>query len=157
MLNTTLSAKRSRSWNFCRKRFSQRRRNFPSRGCAPHRGTEQGLGKLKSQQVVTIRVSYPENFRSQIARVLWDGCGGGERCARNFQRNLRRWPQSPMNRHQHTPGGNVQCSGELKEVFAILVVTPDKYRYCEGQTNPFTALHFRLAMVQNPTLPVTVS
>jgi hypothetical protein len=62
-----------------------------------------------------------------------------------------------MNRNQHTPCGNVQCSGELKEVLAVLVVTPDKYGYCEGQTNPFTALHFRLAMVQNPTLPVTLS
>lgn len=157
MVKTALSAKSSRSWKFCRKKFSQRRRNFPSRGCAPHRGTEQGLGKLKSQQVVTIGVSYPENFRPQIARVLWDGCGRGERCAGNFQRNLRRWPQSAVNCNQHAPCGNVQCGGELEEVLPILVVTPDEYRYCEGQTNPFTALHFRLAMVQIPTLPLRLS
>jgi hypothetical protein len=61
-----------------------------------------------------------------------------------------------MNRNQRTPGGNVQCGGELKEVFPIVVVTPDKYRYCEGQTNPFTAFYFRLAMVQKPTLLLTL-
>ena len=107
--------------------------------------------------MVTIRVSYPENFRAQIPRVFGDRRGGGQRCAGNFKRNLRRWPQSAMNCNQHAPCGNVQCGGELEEVLPILVVTPDEYRYCEGQTNPFTALHFRLAMVQISTLPLRLS
>src|SRR5260370_220691 len=100
--------------------------------------------------MVTLRVSNPKNFRPQIPRIFGYGGGGGQGCAGNFQGNLRRWPQSTMNCNQHAACGNVQCGGELKEVFPILVVTPDEYRYCEGQTNPFTALHFRLAMVQNP-------
>jgi hypothetical protein len=37
-----------------------------------------------------------------------------------------------MNRNQQAPGGNVQRGGELKEIFPIVVVTPDKYRYSEG-------------------------
>jgi len=49
------------------KKLSQRGTNFPSRCRSPHGRTQQWLGKLQSQQMVTIGMSYPNDFRPQIS------------------------------------------------------------------------------------------
>src|SRR6266566_3535421 len=101
--------------------------------------------------MVTFGVSYPNDFRAEITRIFRYRGRGGERRTGNFQRNLRRWPQSPMHCNQCSAGRDVQGSGKLEEVFPVLVTTANKHGDCERQPYPFAAFQFRLTTIQSPS------
>ncbi len=53
-----------------------------------------------------------------------------------------------MHGDQGSASGNVQGSGKLQKILAIIVSTADEYRNGEGQTRPFATFYTCLALIQ---------
>ena len=87
-----------------RKKVSHRRSNFPSRSGTAHCSTQQRLGEFDADQVVTLTMSYPNNFGAQISGALRNRSGRGQRRARDFERNLCCWPKRTMHSDQGPAG-----------------------------------------------------
>jgi hypothetical protein len=88
--------------------------------------------------VVAFTVRYPDDLRLKVSGALRDRGGGRQWRARNFQQNLRRWPERAVNGDEGTAGRDIQRGGKFQEVFPGLVPAANKERDGKGQTNPFT-------------------
>src|SRR3954447_15036430 len=73
----TSRSQRRKFKSLSRKKVSQGRSNFPSRGGTPHGSTYQRLGKFDADQVVTLTMGYPDNFSAQIPSALGNRGGSG--------------------------------------------------------------------------------
>jgi len=131
-----------------RKKVSHRRSNFPSRSGTAHCSTQQRLGEFDADQVVTLTMSYPNNFGAQISGALRNRSGRGQRRARDFERNLCCWPKRTMHSDQGPAGRYVDGRGKLKKIFAAVVLAANENGNGKRQSNPLAAFGSRLVALQ---------
>jgi len=75
------------------------------------------------------------------------GCGC-QRCAWNFEQNLRRWRGRAPYCHQSATRANIQCGSKLKEFLAIFIPGTHEDRDSQGQSHPLPTFFFGLAAYQ---------
>ena len=127
---------------------SHLRSKFPTRRHPRGSGTKQRLVELHTQEVVSLGVGYADHFCPQVARGFRCRRRSGQRCAGNFERNLRCWPESAVYGNQSSTGRYVKGCGEFEKFFTALIAAAHKYRDCKRQPNPPSAFHCLLASYQ---------
>ena len=101
------------------------------------------MGELEPDQMVAIRVRYPQRSGAEIPRRLGQGVRRSQRRAGDFQQNLRGERQRAANRNQGSARGNVQCGGKLKKIFAFFVAATNENRNSDGEARPLAPLVLR--------------
>ncbi len=69
--------------------------------------------ELEPKQMVAFAVRNVHNLRSEVLCAFGNRCGSSQRSARNFERNLRCWPKSAMNRDQRSACRDIKSRSEL--------------------------------------------
>lgn len=105
---------------------------------------QKGMGEFQADQLIALGMGDPLCLGLDPAGGLgtrWRGRGWG---AGDFQQDLRGEPQGATYGNQGPSGGDVPGGGKLKELFAFLIVTPDKNRDREGKACPSASFRFIL-------------
>jgi len=78
--------------------------------------------------MVSLSVMDADGSRPERSRSSRKVCSGSQRCARDFEQNLRRLWQGAADRHQCTSRADVQSGRKLKEFFAFFITAANKNR-----------------------------
>jgi hypothetical protein len=100
------------------------------------------MGEFQPYQVVAIRMRHPQRPGAESACCLGQGVRRSQRRAWDFEQNLRGERQRAADRHQSTPGRDIQCSGKLQQIFALFVAATNENRDSDGEARPLTPLCF---------------